>query len=284
MLARPRCHEHTGGAGLTNRGDGDTAKAIRLLILEESMRAQVGHIASALSIADIVAVLFDSVLHLPSIDDPNRDRFILSKGHAALALYAALHLKGIIGRDQLATFCTDGSLLGVHPEYELDGVEFSTGSLGHGLSLGAGVALGARLRGARTRAFVLLSDAELNEGSTWEAVMFAGHHRLSNLVAIVDDNGQQALGPARRILDLQPLDEKWRAFGWEPRTVDGHDRGQLRAALEGAGRDGERPVAVIARTVAGKGVSFMERRFEWHYLPLNAEQYRAAVREVEALR
>jgi len=257
-------------------------RAVRTLVLEESMRARVGHIGSALSIAEIVAVLFGETMRLPGTDDPSRDRFILSKGHAVLALYAALHLKGILSRAELATYCRDGSLLGAHPEHGLRGVDFSTGSLGHGLAIGAGVALAARLAGARYRAFVLVSDAECNEGSLWEAVMFAAHHRLSNLVAVVDDNGQQAMGRTRDIMDLSPLAEKWRAFGWEAREVDGHSPAELRAALRGAGGGEGRPRAVVARTISGKGVSFMEGKVDWHYLPLTAELYAQARKEVEA--
>ena len=259
-----------------------TPRAVRTLVLEESMRARVGHIGSALSIAEIAAVLFGETMRLPGTDDPSRDRFILSKGHAVLALYAALHLKGILSRAELATYCRDGSLLGAHPEHTLRGIDFSTGSLGHGLSIGAGVALAARLSGERYRAFALVSDAECNEGSLWEAVMFAAHHRLSNLVAVVDDNGQQAMGRTRDIMDLSPLAEKWRAFGWDAREVDGHSVPELRAALCGAGAGGGRPRAVIARTLSGKGVSFMEGKVEWHYLPLTAELYARALKEVEA--
>lgn len=245
------------------------------------MRAHVGHIGSALSIAEIVAVLFGEALRAPGSADPRRDRFILSKGHAALALYAALHLRGALTREELSTYCGDGTLLGAHPEHALRGIDFSTGSLGHGLALGAGVALAARMAGERFRAFVLVSDAECNEGSLWETVMFAAHRRLSNLVAVVDDNGQQATGKTRDILDLGPLGEKWRAFGWEVREADGHSVPGLREALRGAGEEGERPVAVIARTVSGKGVSFMEGEVKWHYLPLTAELYARAMAEVE---
>src|SRR6188474_452255 len=162
------------------------AKQIRRIILGQSRRANVGHIGSALSVADILAVLYHDVLRIPKPRDPERDRFILSKGHAALALYAALSLRGWLNAADLETYCGDGSLLGVHPEHQLCGVDFSTGSLGHGLSLGAGAALAARLQRSPRRAFVLVSDAECNEGSVWEAIMFAAHHHLSNLIAIVD--------------------------------------------------------------------------------------------------
>jgi transketolase len=257
------------------------SREVRRLILEQSRRAGVGHIASALSVADIVAVLYGGLLKGVGTAAPDRDRFILSKGHAALALYVVLHLRNFMDLETLNTFCADGSLLGVHPEHQLPGIELSTGSLGHGLSVGAGQALGARLLGLGGRTYVLLSDAELNEGSVWEAVMFAGHHKLDQLVAIIDANGQQALGATRDVLDLTPISEKFQAFGWASQAVDGHDPVALRAALR-APASGGRPTAVVALTVAGKGVSFMEGRVEWHYLPLNEEQYQRALGEVAA--
>jgi transketolase len=259
-----------------------TANEIRRIIIEESYRAHVGHIGSALSIADIIAVLFRDVLRLPGTDSPDRDRFILSKGHAALALYAALSLKGIISEDQLKTYCGDGSLLGCHPEHSLGGIDFSTGSLGHGLAIGAGVALAARLSGASYRAFVLLSDAECNEGSIWETVMFAAHHKLPNLVAIVDDNGQQAFGKTKDVIDLEPLGEKWRTFGWDVHEVNGHSAPELRETLCGLNAVRGGPHVVIAHTVCGKGVSFMEGKVSWHYMPLTKEKYDQAIGEIEA--
>jgi len=256
--------------------------AVRRLVIEQSRRAGVGHIGSALSIADIVAVLYGSVLKGAGTGRPDRDRLILSKGHAALAVYVALYLRGIIDAATLNTYCADGTLLGVHPEHQQPGIEFSTGSLGHGLSIGAGAALGARLRGLDSRTYVLMSDAELNEGSVWEAVMFAAQHKLHNLVAIVDDNGQQALGRTRDVLDLAPIGDKFRAFGWQACEVDGHDVGALRTALQSRSLPSTPPLAVAARTTSGKGVSFMEGRVEWHYLPLSDDQYRTALRELAA--
>lgn len=259
-----------------------TPYAIRKIILEESYRAHVGHIGSALSIADIIAALFSDLLIIPGPRHPERDRFILSKGHAVLALYAALHLKGVLTRAQLGTYCGNGTLLGSHPEHTLEGIEFSTGSLGHGLAIGAGVALSARMSGGRYRSFVLVSDAECEEGSLWETVMFAAHHKLSNLVAIVDNNGQQAFGKTRDIINLDPLAQKWQAFGWDVREVDGHNVSELKNTLCGFSADSGRPHAVIADTVCGKGVSFMEGKVEWHYLPLSDEQYAVAMKEIEA--
>lgn len=257
-----------------------TAFEIRRIILDASKLANVGHIGSALSVADIMAALFGKVMYMPGTTDPHRDRFILSKGHAALALYAALYLNGILEYDSIVTYCKDDSLLGVHPDHYLTGVDFSTGSLGHGLSIGAGVALAAKLSGESYRAFVLVSDAECNEGSLWETVIFAAHHRLSNLVAIVDNNGQQAFGKTVDVLDMNPLGHKWRAFGWDVNEVDGHDVETLAAAVDGLDTQNGPPKAIIANTVCGNGVSFMEGRVEWHYLPMSEQQYLNAMAEI----
>lgn len=212
-------------------------------------------------------------------DDPERDRFILSKGHAALALYAVLCLKGFVTDDQVVSYCSGRTLLGVHPERDLPGVDFCTGSLGMGLSMGAGAALAARLQKSPRRVHVLLSDAECEEGSTWEAAMFAAHHRLSNLVAIVDFNGQQALGHTKDVLDQSNLADRWRAFGWRVEEADGHDIPAMAAAMERAVRCSS-PLVLIAHTVFGKGVSFMERQIQWHYWPMSAEQYTQALKEI----
>lgn len=254
---------------------------LRRLILEESKRANVGHIGSALSVADIVAVLYDRVLNLPSPDHPERDRFVLSKGHAALALYAALYLKGWISHETLQTYCTDGSVLGVHPDHIVNGIDFSTGSLGHGLSFAAGAALAARISGSDRRAYALLSDAECNEGSTWEAIAFAAHHRLTNLIAIVDLNGQQALGYTRDVLDLSPLADKWRAFGWNVIELDGHNESEIEKGIQQVQKASDAPGVLIAHTTFGKGTSFMEGKIKWHYQNMSDEEYEAAISELE---
>src|SRR6478752_2363917 len=235
---------------------------IRRIVIEQSKRANVGHIGSSLSVADSLGTLYAGVLRGEGPDDPERDRMVLSKGHASLALYGALHECGVIGAAELASFCVDGSRLGTHPDHVLPGVDFSTGSLGHGLSLATGSALAARLSGSARRTFVLMSDAECNEGSVWEAVMFAAHHRLGNLVVVVDVNGQQALGYTRDVLDLTPLEERWRAFGWDVHTVDGHDCGALRGVIDGLSTGRGQPHVLLAQTVFGHGVSFMEREIE----------------------
>jgi transketolase len=218
-------------------------------------------------------------LRVASPDDPDRDRFILSKGHAALALYAALVLRGWADESALATYCGDDSLLGVHPESELRGVDFCTGSLGQGLSTAAGAALAARKSGSRRRVFVLISDAELNEGSTWEAVMFAAQHRLANLYVFVDLNGQQALGHTRDVIAIENPVERFAAFGWDAREVDGHDVVAMTTAVAAAESD-PRPHVLVARTVFGRGVSYMNGQIKWHYWPMSEDEYAQAMREV----
>jgi len=260
------------------------AYEIRRAVVDESMRARVGHIGSALSIADLLAALYGSVLRIGEAAEPERDRFVLSKGHAALGLYAALAATGRIERELLSTYCGEGSMLGAHPEHVLPGVDFSTGSLGQGLSIAAGAALAARRQGSHRRVFALLSDAETNEGSIWEAAMFAAHHRLSNLVALIDMNGQQALGYTRDVMDPgPPAAARWTAFGWDVHELDGHDPDGIAALIDGLELTAPGPPHVLlARTVFGRGVSFMESKIEWHYLPLEAETHRQAVAELEA--
>jgi transketolase len=254
-----------------------SGQGIRRHVLEQSKRANVGHIGSALSVADILATLYGGVLR-GRPDDADRDRFVMSKGHAALALYAALHMAGYVSHESLDSYCADGSELGVHPHHGLTGVDFSTGSLGHGLPMAAGAALGAKMQASSRRVFVLLSDAECNEGSVWEAAMFAAHHRLDNLVAIVDVNGQQALGYTADVLSLDPLEERWRSFGWDVHSVDGHDQQVLASTI--AGLSASLPHVLVAHTTFGKGVSFMEGQIRWHYMPMNDEQYALALGEI----
>lgn len=257
-----------------------TPVQIRKLILEQSYRAKVGHIASCLSIVDILVALYGDVMQFASPQDPARDRFILSKGHAALALYCVLHAKGHITKAALHEFHNDGSNLGVHPEYGVPGIELMTGSLGQGLSTAIGVALAARLGSHKYHTYVLLSDAECNEGSVWEGVMFAAHHKLNNLTVIVDLNGQQGFGYTHEVMSLSPMTEKWRAFGWNAVEVDGHDLNALTTGLK-PDKKAQRPKVVLARTVAGKGVSFMESQVAWHYLPMSEAQYTQALQEIE---
>jgi transketolase len=259
------------------------AARIRRSSLEMITRARSSHIGSNFSMAEILAVLYGCTLRVnpaqPEWED--RDRFILSKGHACAAHYAVLAERGFFPASWLDTFYLDGSRLAGHSTHSgVPGVEASTGSLGHGLPIATGMALGAKLDGRLHRTIVLLSDGECDEGSTWEAVLFASHHRLDRLLAIVDYNKIQSLGHVRDVLDLEPFADKWQAFGWDVVAVDGHDTTALEAAF--AQRVGDRPRCVIAHTVKGKGVSFMEDQLLWHYRSPDCDEYAAAVRELEA--
>ncbi len=256
------------------------AAQIRRWIIERSFKAGVGHIASALSITDAMAVLWGGVMHRPGTQDPGRDRFLLGKGHAAMALYGALRYVNVLDEATFATYCQDGSVLSAHPEHGAPGVELATGSLGQALSVGCGLALGLRHAKSTARVFALISDGECNEGQVWEAAQFAGQHQLANLTAVLDANGLQCMGRTADVLDLSPLAEKWRAFRWHAVEVDGHDHAALHAACAAPSPDG-RPTMVVARTVAGKGISFMEDRLEWHYLNMTKDQFEAAIRECE---
>jgi transketolase len=256
------------------------SKRIRYEVLAQSKRANVGHIGSALSVVDLLAAIYGRVLRASAPTDPERDRFVLSKGHAAIALYATLRATQRLSAEELARFCADGSPLATHPEHAVLWVDFSTGSLGMGLPLAVGAAFAARIEDSRRRVFVLLSDAECNEGSVWEAVMLAAHHRLQNLVALVDVNGQQALGYTRDVLDLAPLAARWEAFGWDVRDVDGHDVDAVVSALENTTTLPSKPRVLLAHTVFGKGVSYMENKIDWHYLPMSDEQYARAIDEL----
>jgi transketolase len=227
-----------------------------------------GHIGSTLSLIEIFRVLFDDILkYRPQEPNwPDRDRCILSKGHGCLALYALLADKGFFPLSELETFCRKDSILGGHPEAgKVPGVEASTGALGHGLPIGVGVALAQRMRGRQSRVFVVLGDGEINEGSVWEAAMSAHKHRLSNLTALVDYNKIQSAGTTAEILNLEPLVDKWRAFGFGVREVDGHDVEALRRALRDLPAERDKPTAIICHTVKGKGIPFAENDANWHH-------------------
>lgn len=248
-------------------------------------RAKASHIGGCLSVADVLAVLYGGVLRVdPERPEwPDRDRFVLSKGHAAAALYATLAERGFFPSTWLEEFCRDGGRLCGHvTSGQVPGVEVSVGSLGHGLPIGCGMALAAARDRRPSRVFVVLSDGECDEGSTWEAVLFAGHQRLANLVAIVDYNKIQSFGRTSEVLDLDPLAEKWRAFRWASREVDGHDHDALAAALGAAPFEAGRPSVVVAHTVKGKGVSFMENDLAWHYRSPDDAQLARALAEIGA--
>lgn len=257
------------------------ATRIRVNALEMVYRAKASHIASALSVADILAVLYGSVMRYNSADAKwiDRDRFILSKGHACVAVYGALAEVGLIERTDLLTYGQDFSWLMNHISHKVSGVEFSTGSLGHGLPFGVGKALAAKRSGKQWSTYVLLGDGEMGEGSNWEALMFAAHHRLANLVAVIDCNNLQSLKTVSETLALEPLADKLIAFGCDVVEVNGHDHKELQAAL--TTRHAQKPRVIIARTVKGKGVSFMENKVEWHYKNPNDEELISALKELE---
>jgi transketolase len=262
----------------------ELARRIRQHVLLMTSRAGSSHVGSAFSCADILAVLYHDILHVdPQRPDlPNRDRFLLSKGHAGAAVYAALAESGFFPVSKLDTHYQDGSDLSGHVSHKgVPGVEFSTGSLGHALSVGAGLALGAKWRGESHRIFVMLSDGECDEGSNWEAVLFAAHHRLENLVVIVDYNKMQSLASVEETLSLEPFAQKWQSFGWEVVEADGHDHDGLRKALEAVPSRTGLPTCLLAHTVKGKGVSFMENSVLWHYRAARGEEFAAARIELE---
>jgi transketolase len=244
----------------------------RRRLLQMHYDSKVGHIGGNLSALDAMLYLHAQVMG----DD---DTFVLSKGHAAGALYVTLWSIGLITDDQLLEFHKDGTLLAGHPAAHWHKrIAFATGSLGHGLGLATGVALGKRLRGDAGKAYCLLSDGECEEGSTWEAFLFAQHQALSNLVVLIDANGLQGFGSTADVASLDPLAEKIRGFGLQVLEIDGHSSEALAEALS---QHSDGPLVIVLRTVKGHGISFMENRMEWHYLPLNADQYQQAVRELE---
>jgi transketolase len=259
------------------------ARELRVCVLQVIKGAGLGHVGGDFSVADTLATLFGAVLRYDPANPgwPERDRFILSKGHCSASLYSVLAMSGFIPTEQLATFAKPLSALNGHPNRQkVPGVETNTGPLGHGLPVAVGCALAARLTGADWRAFVVLGDGELQEGSNWEAIMFAGHKGLANLTAIVDRNRLQQGARTEDTNRLDPLADKWRAFGWEVHEVDGHDYTALYEVLTAPRAD--RPRCVIANTFKGKGVSFMEDRVEWHHKVPSAEQFEQAIIELGA--
>lgn len=261
-----------------------TAQRLRELVLNTISEAGLGHVGGDLSIADILSVLFTDVLRF----DPNdptwvdRDRLVVSKGHAAVSLYSALAVHGYFEESELSTFAAPMSRLNGHPaNTKLPGIETSTGPLGHGLPIAVGMAIGARIRNQQWRTYVVTGDGELQEGSNWEAAMLAGHRKLSNLTLVVDRNGIQQGAPTEETNALEPLGDKFAAFGWDVRDIDGHDHDLMREALI---EPSNHPVAVIARTVKGKGVSFMENEAVWHHKVPSAEQTSAALLEIAGSR
>lgn len=270
------------GTGLDRRSL-ELRKAIVETVASSSRR---GHIASAFSVVEILRVLYDEVLRYDAANPkwPGRDRCILSKGHGCLALYVLLAEKGFFPRSELQLFCKSEGILGGHPEHgKVPGVEFSTGSLGHGLPVGVGMAIAARRDGKPHRVFAVIGDGESNEGSVWEAALSAAKHKLDNLTVLVDYNKQQSYGTTSEVLELEPFGDKWRAFGFGVTEVNGHDIVQLRKALGGLPLSPGKPSTIICHTVKGRGVSFVEKNFSWHHKNrVTDEELTALLGELEA--
>jgi transketolase len=261
----------------------DLALRVRRHVLHMTHRAATAHVGTGLSMADLLAVLYSGILRIEpgQPEDPLRDRFVLSKGHGAAGLYAVLAERAFFPLAALDNYYQNGSALLGHASHKVSGVEVSTGALGHGLAIACGLALGFKRDAGPQRVFALLSDGECDEGSTWEAALFAPHHRLDNLTVIIDYNKIQSLGRVSDVLALEPFADKWRAFGWETREIDGHDHVAIFDALRTLPAAVERPTCIIAHTVKGKGVAFMEDKLLWHYRSPNVDELSLALEELE---
>jgi len=260
----------------------ELARRIRINSIKMVNQGGSSHIGSVLSIADILAVLYGSTMKYdvknPALD--NRDRFILSKGHAGAGVYAVLAEVGFFNKKDLVNHCQNGSKFSGHVSHkDIPGVELSTGALGHGLPVSVGIALNAKLENSDYRVFTILGDGELNEGSNWEAFMFASHHKLNNLCAIVDRNNLQSIDTTENTLALEPLGKKIKAFGWDVVEIDGHNHQALKETFNGVM---DKPLCIIANTIKGKGVSYMENSVEWHYRTPKNEDFMQAINELEA--
>ncbi len=269
-----------------NRNLGQLAVRIRRHVIEMTRLGKSSHVGSSFSIVELLSVLYSGVLNVRP-DQPDweqRDRLVLSKGHACAALYAVLAEKGFFPTDWLHTYYQDDSPLAGHATHSVPGVEVSTGSLGHGASLATGMALAGKRDTAAWRVFALLSDGECDEGATWEAALLAAHHGLDNMVIIVDYNKIQALGYTSEVLSLDSLAGKWRAFGWAVREIDGHNFAEIETALGAVPFEKGQPSCIVAHTIKGKGVSFMEDQLLWHYRSPQGEEYEAACRELDGER
>lgn len=257
----------------------DFARQIRLDILKMCKETGTGHVGSAFSVVEILAVLYDGFLRGRQ-GEKNRDRLVFSKGHACTALYSILLKKGILPEERFRSFAINDTKLGHHPHFEPQiGLEVNAGSLGHGLSISAGIAHACRIQGNSARVFVVQSDGETQEGSVWEAASFIAHHKLNNVCMVLDANQIQALGKTSEINQPTPHVVRWEAFGWDTVEVDGHDVGALRSAFAKVGQ-GNKPLAVIAHTIKGKGVGFMEGNLLWHYRKPEGKEYENALKEL----
>ena len=258
------------------------AKQVRKDVLSMIISAHASHIASSYSIVEILVYLYYSVLNINPANpaNPNRDRFLLSKGWGITALYSILSRRGFFDRKLLKEYCADGSkMIGIATRNGVPGIEATTGSMGHGLPLGVGMALAAKIRKNASRVFVVISDGECDEGSTWEAILLAAHHKLDNLVVIVDYNKWQAFGRTKDILNLDPLGDKWKAFNWHVQEIDGHDFEQLEKVFLPSSLSKTKPNVIIANTIKGKGLAVIEDKNEWHYQTPREDVIEAAKKE-----
>lgn len=268
---------------MNNENYVDIAREIRKNIVKMHVKAKSPHLGSSLSIVEILVALYFNILKLNPKEPmwEERDRFILSKGHACSALYVTLALKGFFSEKYLEYYYTDGGKLFGHITKDIvPGIEASSGSLGHGLSMGIGMAIAGKYDRKNFRAFVLLSDGECEEGSVWEGALFVSHHKLDNLVAIVDYNKLQAFGRTNEVINLEPFAEKWRSFGWTVKEVDGHNIEQLIQTLKNIPFEKNKPNVVIAHTIKGKGISFIEDKLESHYKLLNEQELTISLKEI----
>ena len=261
------------------------AKEIKQFILNVAYQSQAHHLGSFFSAIDLLTVLYfrNLKINLKKLKDHNRDRFILSKGHAGLAFYSVLAKRGFFSEKELINnYGRDGGKLGVHPDKDaLSGIEVTTGSLGHGLSIGAGLALAAKIDKLTYRTFVMLGDGECNEGSIWEAIMFSSQHKLDNLVVILDYNHLQGFGRTEEVINLSPMADKWQVFGWQVKQIDGHNFKEIISAFDAIPFKKNKPSVIIANTIKGKGISFLEDKLESHYKKINKEELEIALKELK---
>jgi transketolase len=258
--------------------DKQMSKLFAKKLLEDVVRmtseAKTSHVGGCLSCLDVVSVLFTKILNIDKKNPKSkkRDRFILSKGHTAAIIYSALANKGFFPRKWLSTFIENGTKLPGHIDHKVPGVEFSTGSLGHGLSVGLGMAIAMRDKNIKSNVYVLVSDGEMNTGSTWESIMFAAHHKVSNLICIVDKNKIQSFGKTKDIINLDPLHKKWEAYGWNTYDIDGHNHSEIEKAFINSKKNSKKPSVIICNTIKGKGIKDFEGRLISHYRPPNEDQ------------
>jgi len=259
------------------------AKEIRKEALKMVYNAKASHIGGALSMSDILAVLYNDILRIdPSKpDSPDRDRFLLSKGHACTSLYAALALKGFFPKEKLKSYAQEGSIFLSHSSHLISGVEISAGSLGHAFPISCGLALAAKRKKAKWKTYCLVSDGEIDEGSNWEAILFAPQQKLDNLILIVDFNNIQSLGHVKQVIDIEPLKDKFNAFRWEVEEVNGHNINELLLAFDKLQNNNGKPKVIIAHTIKGKGVTFMEDKLLWHYKSPSTEQFKEAINNLK---